>query len=111
MEVAKAIIREIEAGVNIYKYRNGTYPATLSDAMIATPADPWGKPYQYVSSTDQNWSSLRRYDGRMVPLNSDFDLYSNGRDGRTAKNLGADDSADDVVRARNGAFVGLGQDY
>jgi general secretion pathway protein G len=111
VEVAKAIIREIESGVNIYNYRYGTYPATLSDAMIATPVDPWGKPYQYASSADPNWLSLRRRDGRMVPLNSDFDLYSMGRDGRTVKNLGAPDSADDVVRARNGAFVDLGEYY
>jgi general secretion pathway protein G len=108
---AKGIIREIEVGVNVYYYHNGTYPSTLGDVMERLPLDPWGKPYQYTSSTDPNWSSLRRYDGRMVPLNSDFDLYSNGRDGQTLKNLGADVSADDVVRARNGSFVGLGIDY
>ena len=111
VEVAKAIIREIESGITIYTYRYGTYPMTLSDAMIAVPLDPWGNPYQYLSSTDSTWEAKRRHDRRIVPLNSDFDLCSMGRDGKTAKNLGQKDSDDDVVRAGNGSFVGLGEDH
>jgi general secretion pathway protein G len=109
--VAKAIIREIESGINIYKYRYGAYPATLSDAMIATPLDPWGNPYQYVSSEDPNWNSQFRFDRNLKPLNSDFDLCSMGLDGQTGRNLAASKSADDVVRAGNGGFVDLGALY
>jgi general secretion pathway protein G len=109
---AQAIIREIEAGINVYYYRNNdTYPATLSDAMIAVPLDPWGNPYQYLSSQDPNWPSSFRYDRNMMPLNSDFDLYSMGQDGLTNRGLQAPVSADDVVRAGNGAFVDLGALY
>ncbi len=111
VETSKAIIREIEAGVNIYKYRYGTYPLALSDAMIAVPLDPWHNPYQYVSSTDPNWSSKFRYDRHLMPLNSDFDLYSTGADGQTARGLSSSKSADDVVRAGNGGFVDLGALY
>ena len=108
---AQAIIREIEAGINIYKYRYGTYPLTLSDAMIATPLDPWGNPYYYLSSTDPTWQANQRLDRHMRPLNSDFDLYSNGADGCSAPALTHPLSRDDVIRAANGGFVGLGKDF
>ncbi len=108
---ATAIIREVEAGINIYKYRSGTYPLTLSDAMIATPLDPWGNPYQYLSSRDPAWQANQRLDRHMRPLNSDFDLYSKGADGRSAPALTHPLSRDDVVRAGNGSFVGLGADF
>jgi general secretion pathway protein G len=38
-------------------------------------------------------------------------LYSAGRDGVTVKPLTAQSSQDDVIRARNGRFVGLVRDY
>jgi general secretion pathway protein G len=46
-----------------------------------------------------------------VPINSDFDLYSVGRDGQSAPALTAKVSQDDIVRANNGGFVGLASDY
>jgi general secretion pathway protein G len=111
VETAKGIIRGIEGGINAYYYRYGTYPATLGDAMIAVPLDPWGNPYQYVSSTDSNWPSLQRLDRNMRPLNHDFDLYSKGMDGDSAPALTNPVSRDDVVRAGNGAFVDLASAY
>jgi general secretion pathway protein G len=44
-------------------------------------------------------------------LNSDFDLYSVGRDGLTAASLLNSKSRDDVVRARDGSFVGTAQEF
>lgn len=52
-----------------------------------------------------------RKDGKLNPLNTDFDLYSNGRDGDSKGPLSAKASRDDIVRANNGAFIGLGEDY
>jgi len=52
-----------------------------------------------------------RKDRNLVPINSDFDLYSVGRDGQSAPALTAKVSQDDVVRANNGGFVGLARDY
>lgn len=52
-----------------------------------------------------------RKDRNLVPINSDFDLYSVGRDGQTAPALTAKVSQDDIVRANNGGFVGLASDY
>jgi len=47
----------------------------------------------------------------MVPLNTDFDLYSVGPDGESAGPLSAKNSKDDVIRALNGGFVGLASNF
>jgi len=99
--------------IRIYKWRarNGSFPKTLAQAGIAMPTDPWGRPYVYeiASEPPPAGGKLARNTGHM---NSDFDLYSLGADGRPA-GLGAGDSSslDDVLRARNGAFIGLASDY
>jgi general secretion pathway protein G len=46
-----------------------------------------------------------------VPINSDFDLYSLGKDGKSAGPLTALASRDDVILANDGRFVGLASDY
>jgi general secretion pathway protein G len=90
--------------------RNGnTLPRTLAEAGIAT-VDPWGRPYVYLRAADASRSQLRK-DGELVPLNSDFDLYSLGPDGVSALALPAAPSRDDVVRAANGAFIGVAANY
>ena len=45
------------------------------------------------------------------PLNTDFDLYSLGPDGESALALPAAPSRDDVVRAGDGAYIGLAVNY
>ena len=47
----------------------------------------------------------------VVPINSDFDLYSMGEDGKSKSPLTAKPSHDDIVRANDGAFIGLATDY
>jgi general secretion pathway protein G len=55
-------------------------------------------------------SALRK-DRNLVPINTDFDLYSMGPDGASAAPLTAAASQDDVVRANNGSFIGQAKDY
>lgn len=52
-----------------------------------------------------------RKDRNLVPINSDFDLFSAGRDRKTTGPLTAKASQDDIIRGSDGAFVGLGRDY
>ncbi len=52
-----------------------------------------------------------RKDRFLVPINSDYDLYSLGKDGRSVAALTAKDSRDDVVRASDGAFIGLASNF
>jgi general secretion pathway protein G len=44
-------------------------------------------------------------------LNTDYDLYSMGKDGKTKGPLTAKDSHDDVIRANDGRFIGLASEY
>jgi general secretion pathway protein G len=52
-----------------------------------------------------------RKDRSLVPINSDFDLFSMGRDGQSQPPLTAGPSRDDIVRGNDGGFVGRAADY
>jgi general secretion pathway protein G len=88
--------------------KNGL-PRTLAEAGIRID-DPWGRPYVYARAADAGRARLRK-NGQLVPLNTDFDLYSLGPDGESALTLRAAQSRDDVVRAADGAFIGLAVNY
>jgi len=47
----------------------------------------------------------------MVPVNSDYDLYSMGSDGKSRPPFTARASLDDIVRASNGGYVGPVADF
>jgi len=53
----------------------------------------------------------RRRDRYMFPLNTDYDLFSLGPNGRTTVSLGESLGQDDVIRANNGGFFGTASDY
>ncbi len=112
---AMADIREIEAGIVSFQAEKGVPPDTLAAAGIPAKLDPWGNPYQYLrlqfAGVDPKTIPGHRKDKNLNPLNSDFDLYSMGKDGQSSPALTAGPSYDDIVRANNGAFVGLGSDY
>jgi general secretion pathway protein G len=50
-----------------------------------------------------------RKDRFLVPINSDYDLYSMGPDGESKRNLNTPVSRDDVIRARDGAYIGVAE--
>ncbi len=88
----------------------GGLPASLDALGGAIVNDPWGNPYQYLNMEGANRGQMRK-DRSLVPINSDFDLYSMGPDGRSVGPLTAAMSRDDIVRAGNGTFVGTAADY
>jgi general secretion pathway protein G len=110
---AKAVFEIAGLGAEIKKAGEdaGRYPATLADIGRQSMRDPWGNPYQYLSHDDVNGNGGFRKDKNIVPINSDFDLYSMGPDGRSAPPLTARHSRDDIIRANDGAFVGVASDY
>jgi len=91
----------------------GSLPMTLAETAATTLADPWGNPYQYLNIEDATGPGLGklRKDKNLVPLNTDFDLYSMGKDGKSKAPLTAKDSHDDIVRANNGGYVGPASEY
>jgi general secretion pathway protein G len=114
-KVAKAVgdIGSLSIAIERYRlYNQDQMPASLGDLNIDVPLDPWGRVYAYldIRAAGPGNGKLRK-DGKLNPLNSDFDLYSFGRDGSSSGPLSAKASRDDIVRANNGAFIGLGEDY
>lgn len=110
---AYADIRTIDLAVRKYKAENGDWPADLTALnMTDLPTDPWGGAYVYLkiegvpSATGQ-----ARKDQFLVPLNSDFDVYSRGSNGTSAPPLSAPQSQDDVLRANDGRFIGLASTF
>jgi general secretion pathway protein G len=87
------------------------YPNALAD-IGGGPLDPWGNPYVYlnIENLKPKPGALRK-DKNLVPINSDYDLYSRGPDGQSLGPLTAKASLDDIVRANNGKFVGVAADY
>ena len=90
---------------------DGSFPDSLEEVGADKMLDPWGQPYQYLNIRDGDPEGQTRKDKFLVPVNSDFDLYSMGADGKSAPPFTAKGSRDDVVRANNGAFVGIAEDY
>lgn len=104
-------LRAMDVDIRAYHVSHQRNPATLADVRRPLPIDPWGNPYIYTDLSDRANRGRARKDGRLNPINSDFDLYSYGKDGRSTTPLTAPMSKDDVIRARDGAFLGLASDF
>jgi general secretion pathway protein G len=106
-------IRTIETRVKAYRNEFGHPPTELTSAMKSVPRDPWGNFYRYlrIEGAPPSATGSARKDKNLVPINSDFDLYSMGEDGDSSPPLTAKPSHDDIVRANDGAFIGLATDY
>ena len=52
-----------------------------------------------------------RKDRFLHPLNTYYDLYSMGKDGKSQTPLTAKASHDDIIRANDGRFIGLASEY
>ena len=101
--------------VEIERFRlknNDRIPLSLNELIYAVPDDPWDAPYEYFNIVQAGpGNGAFRKDGKLNPLNSDYDLYSKGADGDSKGPLSAQASRDDIVRANNGAYIGLGEDF
>ena len=80
---AMADIGEMELVIARFQAERGSLPNTLAQAGVSTLLDPWGRPYQYliIAGVDPEPHGVRK-DHNVHPLNTDFDLYSMGKDGR-----------------------------
>lgn len=109
--VVRAIgdIRAIAAAVDDYWISHQVYPASLAVVHENDRLDPWGRPYRYLPISEAK--GKYRKDKNLHPINSDYDLYSAGADGKTVLPLTAKVSQDDVIRANDGGFLGLAKGY
>jgi general secretion pathway protein G len=90
---------------------NGALPTSLADIGNGNYKDPWGNAYIYTNLTLPGGRGAARKDHKLNPINSEFDLYSKGKDGVSKTQLTQKDSLDDIVRARDGAYVGRAADF
>jgi general secretion pathway protein G len=112
-KVARAIIdiKQIATEIQAYSADTMTLPVSLNDVGYGSLLDPWGRPYQYLNIETVKGKGKVRKDKNLVPINSDYDLYSMGKDGQSQTPLTAKASRDDIVRANNGGYVGLASAY
>jgi len=108
-----AEISTIEIDISEYVLENGELPDSLDDVGLGDLRDPWGNPYEYlrIDGGGLKGKGKLRKNRSLVPVNSDYDLYSKGKDGKSQTPFTAKSSQDDIVRANDGGFVGLVSDY
>ena len=111
IDQAKQDIMAMSAVIKNYYQDAQAYPDSLADVGLGGMLDPWGNPYGYLNLGDKKAHGHARKDHSLVPINTDFDLYSMGPDGRSSPPLTAKASRDDIVRANDGAFIGVAADY
>jgi general secretion pathway protein G len=113
-QVARTIseIQALQSEITGFYYGTDRYPDDLSEIGRDGTLDPWGNPYVYLNIADKKpGAGALRKDRNLVPVNSDYDLYSIGRDKQTATAFTSGPAQDDVVRANDGGFVGLVKNY
>lgn len=107
-------IKEIEKQLLLFEMNNDRLPETLAEAGI-NMIDPWRNPYQYTLIRGKSLTGpdkvTPRKDKSLHPLNSDYDLYSMGPDGLTNVPLTAKASHDDIIRAGDGNYYGVAENY
>ena len=103
----------IERVIGNYMAEKGELPDSLNDVRLGNLKDPWGNPYQYlrIAGGQIKGNGKLRKNRSLVPVNSDYDLYSKGKDGKSVSPFTAKASQDDIVRANDGGFLGLVSDY
>ena len=106
-------IKILEKMIMTYNIDHGAYPENLDELEMGNLKDPWGNPYQYYKIEGRTIKGVgkMRKNRNMVPVNSDFDLYSKGKDSKSQTPSTAKASHDDIVRANNGRFIGLVSEY
>ena len=102
-------IGTMQHAIELFYEEYNSYPDILGEVKMDKLQDPWRHPYQYlrIAGAVLKGKGAQRKDKNLVPLNTDYDLYSMGKDGASVSPLTAKMSRDDIVRAYNGKYIGL----
>lgn len=99
---AASEIHTIANAVSGYYADRGAYPPSLNEVGYGALNDPWGISYQYSQTPGaRTFASL--------DINSDYDLWSKGANSLSDPSIVT--SEDDIIRGRDGGFVGLAKNY
>ena len=118
IDAAKGVadMTSIELLIEKFYAENNRYPNSLDEIGKGDLKDPWGREYQYnnnalIIQNDENGKCNGcRKDGPIHPLNTDYDLFSIGKDGKSNDTIRSQPSQDDIVRAFNGSYLGIVKD-
>ena len=109
-EAAKDILL-IDQAIHRYWVDMLIYPPDLAAVGMDGMLDPWGNAYIYYRFDETTTPADKRKDKSLNPVNAYYDLYSMGKDEQTHRNFGSNDGRDDIVRANDGRYIGLADDY
>lgn len=89
------------------------FPVDLTEIGMAGFTDPWGNPFKYlrIYGAGTGITGMVRKDKNLHPLNTDYDLYSTGKNGVTTTQIITPRGKDDIIRASNGKYIGIAEDY
>jgi len=109
VRLSKAVseIATFERDIVAYQVDKNALPDSLNDIGRDALLDPWGRPYVYLKIV----APFTARNNALEDLNTDFDCYSKGVDGLTARLTNDAVSADDVVRGGDGAYYGLASSF
>ena len=135
---ATAELENLQIEITNFELDYNRLPETLEDVNSSGLTDPWGNSYRYLnfalfeddSGEEEDLDSGKKKKGKAkgkkvetedensmrldqfnTALNSDYDLYSCGKDGKSAAPIDDPLSEDDIVRGRDGAYIGLASQY
>lgn len=108
----EAAMLEVQNKLEIYFVQNNTMPPSLEALGIEVEKDKWGNDFIYlpIEGHPENLPFVRA-DQTTPLLNTDYDLWSPGKDGVSNKIITHENSEDDIIRADNGKYFGLAKDY
>ena len=104
----------IQTAIDRFYVENNRFPESLEDVDLGNLTDAWGTPFYYLDMATYNRKTSDakvRRDKKLKPVNSDYDLYSAGKDRKTRAPFTAQESRDDIVRCNNGRFIGYASEY
>ena len=104
---AQGVLGEIAIKADMFDLNYRRAPTSLAELGLEERTDPWGNAYVFTSFEGMSGNGPKRKDHNMVPVNSYFDVYSMGPDGKTATPFTSIPGGDDIVVAGNGQYIGI----
>ncbi|HPG30563.1 MAG TPA: type II secretion system protein GspG [bacterium] len=114
--VAVTNIASLNKSILLFRMDNNRIPDESLEELVPLympkiPLDPWNNPYKYYNHSTNKGSGKKRMDGPIVPINKEFDLYSEGANMKSTPTVRSEPGKDDIILANDGQFIGIAENY
>lgn len=92
--------------LDMYELNHDSLPDS-TELLALLGVDRFGNPYQFLDHSTVNGEGPKRKYKSLVPVNSQYDLYSMGPDGKTATPMTSQPGEDDIILANDGGYIGV----